>query len=162
MLATFMDTKETAHAVALRNVYPILFGTTRITSIGKPADRGAYFYELRYRGQMGVCATTVYEIFRSAENARYRSLTLTHMAANGTISDQLHRNYAQLTTQGFYNPSTGQFTGPLVVVSLADVICRIQTGHIPFKLRNIPRSVCTYVEVLIEDLAPFAMFVKEY
>lgn len=152
------------HLAALRDVYPVVFGTHRITSVDitPKADRGAYVYELRYRGEFGVVASTVYEKFRSADYAPYRSITLTHVDASGNISDQLHDNTAQLTTQGFFNPTTQSFTGPLVVISLADVLWRIQTGRVPVKLRNRPRTVCTYVEVLIDDLAPYALFVKEF
>jgi len=153
-----------AHIAALADVYPRVFGTPRITSVDitpKTSPR-AYLYKLRYRGDWGITSTTVYEKFRSPDYAHYRSITLTHIDENGTLSDQLHDNPAQLTTQGFYNNATGIFAGPLVVVSLPDVIYRIQTGKLPVKLRNRPRSVCTYVEVLIDDLAPYALYLKEY
>lgn len=154
--------KVDAHAVALKTIYPGVFGTDRVSSIPSRNDKGAYFYELRYRGEIGVCATTVCEIFRAAENAHYRSITLTHTDASGAIADQFHHNTAQLLTQGFFDHGKQAFAGPLVVVSLADVLWRVQTCRIPFKLRNIPRTVCTYVEVLIDDLKPFALLVKEY
>ena len=155
---------KAAHIAAVDEIYPVLFGTRRIIAIDKTpkTDHTAYLYELRYRGDMGVCSTTVYEKFRSPEYAHYRSITLTHIDASGAIADQLHENTAQLTVQGFFDQATNRFCGPLIVVSLADVIYRVQTGRIAYKLRNRPRSVCTYIEILIEDLAPFAMYVKEY
>lgn len=155
---------KSAHLAALRDVYPVAFGTPRVTSfdITPKKDAGAYLYRLRYRGEMGLVSTTVYEKFRSAEYSHYRSITLTHVDAGGNISDQFHDNPAQLTTHGFFNSAFDAFTGPLIVIGLADVIWRVQTGRIPFKLRNRPRTVCTYVEVLIDDLLPFALFHKEY
>lgn len=153
-----------AHKAVLEDVYPSVFGTRHIRSfdITPKADRTSYIYRLRYRGEMGISNVTVYEKFRAADYARFRSITLTHVDAAGNISDQFHDNPAQLTTQGFFNEQTGTFVGPLIVVSLADVIWRVQTGRIPFKLRNRPRSVCTYIEILVDDLQPLALFHKEY
>ena len=153
-----------AHKRALDEVYPVVFGTRDIRSydITPRGDPMAYLYELAYRGAYGLTRVTVYEKHRFHDYARYRSVTLTHVDASGNICNQLHNNYAQLMTQGFFNDETCRFHGPLIVISLADVIARVQSGQIPSVLRNRPRSVCTYVEVRIDDLAPYALFVKEY
>lgn len=163
-LVISMHPMHPGHNLAMAEVYPAMFGTRQLKAfdITPRVKERSYAYRLQVRGVFGVSNFTVYEKFRSAEYAHFRSLTLTHIDDSGAISDQLHDNRTQLTTQGFYDHTKGKLSGPLMVIAVADVIYRVQTGKIAYALRNRPRSVCTYVEILLEDLAPYALFYKEY